>query len=152
MNAQTFTYSSRIIGSIGCDPTFVRGRGMALSPALHVPVKLQMCALEPTAQQDVGVCKPEKILRIVMTLLCGLEIPLHSFCWIPLHTFAGLVRITELVLRDRIPLLGYLTKPLHRFGWVPLHTLAVFVCKREEVLSIVIPLLGGLPKPLHRFG
>lgn len=79
MNAQSFTYSSRIIGSIGCDPTQVRGRGMALSPALQVPVKLQMSAMDPTPQQDVGIMFEEITGFAVVDHAGGFPIPLETF-------------------------------------------------------------------------
>jgi len=79
MNAQPFTYSSRIIGSIGCDPAQVRGRGMALSPALHVPVKLQMNAMDPTPQQDVGIMFEDITGFAVVDHAGGFPIPLETF-------------------------------------------------------------------------
>ncbi len=56
MDKQTFTYSgSQIIGSISCNPTHVKGRGMALASVLFIPITLEMMAVGASGTKQIGV-------------------------------------------------------------------------------------------------
>jgi hypothetical protein len=56
MEKHTFTYSGgQIIGSISCNPTQVKGRGMVLAPVLFIPISLEMMAVGGSGLKQVGV-------------------------------------------------------------------------------------------------
>lgn len=79
MSAQSFSYSSRNIGSIDCDPTQVKGRGMALAPRLLVPLTLEMMALESTAQADVGIMFGSVTGFLVVDLAGGFPLNVDAY-------------------------------------------------------------------------